>query len=349
MRFFLKKFFLVFFIGLLLYSLIGLFSHVFAQLQSFNITASPNSFDIKIQPGTSVTKSFRLRNNTDSTLPLTVTLKKLTPDQNGDVTITDFKDAESYKNWITVSSSLSALPREWTDVSFTLSVPKEAAFGYYYALFISPQQDKTQVNTPQAKLTGSLAIPILVFVEKPGAKTSGEFLQFTTNSSFYEYLPVTFSTLFANKGNVHIKPVGNIFIKDWTGKTVDSIDINKGLGSILPGGKRTFTSVWDNSFITSEPKMEDGKAVLDSKGQPQTQLQFHFDRVLSLRFGMYTAHALVVVSGQTRDTAYELSTSFWVIPWKIALGLLAFIILAGIGLTNTLKSMWKTGRKVLKL
>lgn len=326
-----------------------LLATVSAQTQQpFNITSSPNSFDIKVDPGSTTTEKMRLRNNSDTPLSLTVSVKKLTPDVNGDVTIADFPMHAAEKDWITVPSTVSALPREWTTIPFTISIPKEAAFGYYYALFISPADaNGNAVTAPQAKLHASLAIPLLVYVQKPGAKTDAQFVSFESNASFFEFLPVTFTTIFANKGNVHSKPVGNIFIKDWTGATVATLDINKTAGSVLPSAKRAFTTVWDDSFITNEPVVEDGKQVVNSHGQPQTKWVFHFDRVLSLRFGKYTAHALVVVSGESHDVSYEMATTFWVFPWRIFLALLLVVILAGVGLLNTIVTLWHHGKRML--
>lgn len=319
-----------------------------AQQQQFDISTTPHAFDLTAKPGDTIKKIIRVRNNADTAFKLSVTLKKLIPDTNGKINLVDFTN-EDYRSWIKFdNSSVSALPKEWVDIPFTLSIPKTASYGYYYAIMLSSQDKASQPTTPQAKLTGAVAIPVLLSVEKPGASFTGYLTSFVTNESFFEYLPVTFLTTFTNKGNVHTKPHGNIFITDMTGNTVASLTINKDLGSVLPNGSRTFETVWNDSFITYEPKVEDGKEIMDSSGKPEYHMVFHFDRVLHLRIGKYTAHALLVVSTDTKDISYESSTAFWVFPWKIVSGLIIFVILAGIGLFQTGKSIFRTVRKIFK-
>ncbi|MGH7246081.1 MAG: hypothetical protein ACREGI_04050 [Candidatus Levyibacteriota bacterium] len=320
-----------------------------AQQSEFNLSTTPHAFDLTSLPGQKISKTIKVRNNTDTSLSLSVTIKKLIPDRSGQILISDFTSSEDYQHWLTIdSSSISALPKEWVDVPFTITIPKDAAYGYYYAILLSASQNQQAVNTPQAKLTGAIAIPVLLDVQKNGTSFSGKLTNFVTSSGFYEYLPVTFLTTFVNMGNVHIKPHGDIFITDWKGTQVASLPVNKDLGSILPNGTRVFATDWNDSFITKDPKIVDNKVATDKNGNPTYELHLHFDRVLHLRMGKYIAHALLVVSTDTKDISYEQTTTFWVFPWKIILGMLVFVLLAGIGLFNTLHSIWKHGKKLLK-
>lgn len=315
-----------------------------AQSQPFNVTTSPNAFDLSATPGSTLKQTIKLRNNGDTNQTLKIEIKKLVPTSNGQITILDFKKEEEYQHWIVIGGEQNAKSgavlyptkiKEWTFIPFTINVPETAAFGYYYALVISPESVKTPENTSQTHLTGAVAIPILLAVQKDGMKFEGSFDEFKTNSNFYEYLPTNFMTTFNNTGNVHVKPVGSIFIKDMFGKQVAIVPINKEQGSVLPSAKRTFESTWTDSFIYYE-KQEDGSK----------KLKFKFEKILDLRIGKYTANALVVVSAKDRDYSYEKSTTFWVFPWKIVLGGLIFVILAGIGFISTTKS---TAGRISKL
>ncbi|MDE2025396.1 MAG: hypothetical protein KGJ07_02805 [Patescibacteria group bacterium] len=321
----------------------------FAQEAGLNLTASPTSYDLVAAPETTLHETLRIRNNTDTPVNLTVSLKKLVADANGQITLQDFQKGDDYAQWISIeNASISARLREWVDIPFTLTVPNTAAFSYYWAIVVSQTNQHTTLTGPQAKITGAVAIPVLLAIRKNGLVFSGSITSFQSSQNFYEYLPATFNLTFKNSGNVHIKPRGNIFITDWTGKQVDTIGFNTASANVLPGSQRTFTTIWDNGFITSEEKIEDGKILTDANGKPQTELKIHFDRLLNFRIGKYSATALVVVSGDKRDYSFEQTTNFYVFPWKIIMGIIILVLLAGIGLANTVKSIIFAIKKLFK-
>ncbi len=329
----------------LLFVCFSLVSEAFAQQIPFNVTVTPQFFDITTTPGKILTEKVRLRNNNDSPTTYTLSIQKVIADSNGNVSVRDFQQGEDEKSWISISSAtVSAQPKEWTDIPLTITIPKDATFEHDLALFISTTSPKKQTNGTQ--ITGSIVIPLLITVQKNGAHIDGKLENFLTNAGWYEYLPVTFSTVFLNRGNVHTQPRGNIFITDWTGRQVATLDINAGQGEVLPNAKRIFTTDWNSGFITYDTKMEDGKPIIDKNGNPQKELKLHFDHVLDFRIGKYTATALLVISGEKRDYSFEQTTSFFVFPWKIVLGILVFVLLAGIGLANTIKSIFMGIRKL---
>ena len=199
---------------------------------NYDVTVSPVFFDLTSNPGETVTTKVRIRNNTTSPLPIKLEIKKLTGDENGDLTIKDSSNDDSL-SWITFDNgnTIVANPLEWTDVPFTIKVPQSAAYGYYFA--ISFTQDNTSpLKKTGTTITGAAAVPILLNVKKEGAKQDGKLLSFTTDKPWYEYPPVKFSTTFENTGNVHIRPTGNIFIKDMFGREVASLNVNESNGTI---------------------------------------------------------------------------------------------------------------------
>ncbi len=318
------------------------------EQQPFDLTVSPQYFDIAVDPGGDVKKTFRIRNNGTAPVDLKVEIKKLTTKNAGEVVVEDPGKNDDFANWITLGKdpNFQALPREWTDVSFEIKVPSTAAFGYYFAFLISPKASVTQSNVPAAKLTGAIAIPVLMNVKKSGAVTRGLIKEFKTDKLVYEYLPINFETTFENQGNVHIIPQGNIFITDWLGKQVGVINVNEANGAILPQSQRTFTSSWSDSFIYWEPKTENGKALTDRNGKAVQDLKIRWDKILDLRIGKYTASELLVVSGETRDTTYEAKITFTVFPWKIVLGALAVALFALVGIYSIVRTIVKKVKSI---
>lgn len=319
---------------------------LFAQeAENFDTTVSPTFVELSAKPGTTVTQSVRLRNNTNAQVTLVPEIKIMGGDETGELTIKD--TPEEHLSWLTVENEQITLPsNEWVTVPFTIQIPENAAFGYYWALtFTAANASSTTTGTT---LNASIAVPVLLTVDKEGAKTEGKLLDFKTDSFYYEYPPVTFVTQFQNLGNVHIRPRGNIFIKDFLGRTVGTLTINEAQGGILPTLKRTFESKWNDGFITYEPKMNNGEVVLDENGNPEREMKIHYQKLLDLRIGKYTATALVLVSGQDRDYTYERTISFFVFPWKVVLILIAITIFVGIGLFTTGRTIFRKVRRIFK-
>jgi hypothetical protein len=183
-------------------------------------------------------------------------------------------------------------------------------------------------------------------VKKPGAKMQGKLLSLKTDSNWYEYPPVKFLTQFQSTGNVHVRPTGNIFIKNWLGQQVATLNVNNSQATVLPDTIKTFDSSWNDSFITNEPKLEYGQPKLDKNGKPQTQLKINWEKILNIRIGPYTASEVLVISTDTKDIPYEAHVSFFVFPWKLVLGSILFIIFAGIGFYNSIKNLV---RKIIRI
>ncbi len=327
---------------LVLATLFLTFSHVLAQNNpsNYDVTVSPVFFDLSANPESSVSDKIRVRNNTNSPLPIRIEVKRLTADVNGDLTLKQ-DNSDNSLSWIKFKDlSFVAKPLEWTDIPFTIDIPKDAAYGYYYAVTFK-QDDASPLAKTGTKISGAAGVPILLNVKREGAKFEGKFINFKVDADWYEYPPVRIMATFENTGNVHIRPHGNIFIKDWLGRQVAVLDLNATQGAILPDTKKTFESSWNDSFITSEPKVEEGQVVLDKNGKPKTELKIRFDKILDLRIGRYTATALVVISTDNKDIPFQSQVSFFVFPWKVVIGIILFILFAGIGFFSTFKNIIK--------
>ncbi|MDE2591036.1 MAG: hypothetical protein KGL95_15370, partial [Patescibacteria group bacterium] len=294
------------------------FSAAYAQkTPAIDLTISPTVLELVATPGDTLTQKFRVRNNGSQATTLGITVDKLTV-QDGQITPTNPTPADDFMSWISFDKkTFSANPKEWTDVSITLTIPKSAAFGYYYALRIEPITATESANTPAAKLIGQIVLPVLLTVRSPGAKSEVQLLNFQT-PSLVEYLPAVFSVTIKNTGNVHVKPRGNIFIQGPGNVDLGTLDINPTFGIVLPGATRTFQSTWDDGFLVQEPVIEDDGAVkTDTAGKPVTHLVINWDKLTHFRIGKYSASALVVYDNGKRDVPLEQTVTFWVFPYKL--------------------------------
>ena len=282
---------------------------------NYDVTVSPVFFDLTANPGDSLSNKIRFRNNTTSPLPIKITVEKMTGDVNGDLTLREDNSDQSL-SWVKFSrQTFVANPLEWTDVPFTIDIPKDAAYGYYFAVSFT-QDNNSPIKRTGATITGAAAVPILLDVKKAGAKADAKIVSFSADNYVNEYLPVNFSIKVQNQGNIHVSPHGNIFINEGN-QSIASLDVNPTLGNIIPDTNKTFTVPWSDGFLVREPVLEAGQPKLDKNGKPIETITINWDKLTSFRIGKYTANLLLVYDNGTRDVPLEANISFWVFPWKV--------------------------------
>ena len=292
---------------------------------NYDVTVSPVFLDLSENPGDTINTKIRIRNNTTSPLPIKLEVKKMTGDANGDLTLKDTSSDNSLTWFKFESNTFVAKPLEWTDIPFTITIPKDAAYGYYFAISFT-QDTGSSLKTTGTAITGAAAIPVLLDVRKAGAKAEAKIVDFSTSNYVSEYLPVDFKVVLQNSGNVHILPHGNIFISSGTNKNIAAIDFNPGSGNIIPSTKRIFDVSWSDGFLVYVPVMENGQPKLDKNGKQVKTLQINWNKLTSFRVGKYTADLIVVYDDGTKDVSLEKSINFWVIPYK-ALAVIAIVII----------------------
>lgn len=332
-----KKLFLL--IPLFVIAFIAVFSFSsFAQTQpGYDVTVSPVFFDFSANPASQVSDKIRLRNDTASPITVKLNVQRLMGDINGNFTLNS-NNSDGSLSWIKFGTSVIVTkPLEWTDIPFTIDIPKDGAYGYYFAISFEEVKNG-QAARSGAQLTGAAAVPILLDVRKEGARAEAKILEFKTANYVNEYLPVDFTVKVENTGNIHVKPHGNIFISSGNSKSLASLDINPNLGSVLPQSARIFTASWLDGFAVMEPIVIDNQPKLDKNGKPQMHLVINWDRLTSFRVGKYDANLLLVFDNGTKDIPLEANLSFWVFPYKLItgmiVGLIILILLARFALKN---------------
>lgn len=312
-----------------------------------NLTVSPPVIELNAKPGDKITERFRLRNNQSTPINLGIDVKKLSSDStSGEPIPAEPTKDDDFISWLTVDpSSVTVLPKEWTDVNFEIKIPENAAYGYYYVLRIHPAQNEA-VKGSGATVQGQVLVVVLLNVVKEGAKAKAGLVSFTPSIIVSEYVPVTFTAKVSNTGNVHVKPAGNIFIRSFHQKDIAILDINAGRQTVLPGGTRTFTSTWDDGFIVREPIIENGVAKLDKNGKLATKIAINWDKLTHFRIGPYTATLLMVYDDGKRDATIEGSATFWLIPYTAIIVILVSLIVLIVVLRFLLR--WYIRRELRK-
>jgi hypothetical protein len=308
-----------------------------------DLTTSPLPINLTAAPGTTVTTDIRIKNNSG---PQTVKVSLMKFGAYGDTgkpILKDRQPGDDYFDWVSFNpGSFLAPTDQWQTVKMTIKVPKDGAFGYYYAVIFTPANGR-----PTGKgnvLLGSTAVLVLLDVQNPNAKRTLQIVSYTASKHIYEFLPASFEVKFHNSGNVHVQPHGNIFISHGN-KQVASLVVNTQEGNILPGTNRIFDVPWADGFPAYANKQKNGSDVLDKSGQNETRLEWDWKHFSKLRFGKYTAHLTAVYDNGKEDVPLDATVSFWVIPWRILFGVLFVLTLVGVGLWASGKNLYRGVRR----
>ena len=314
-----KLFIQAFFISLFLLSSLP------AQAQSgdLRLTTSPLPISLITEPGKTIQTPLRIKNDGTATETLKVSLMKFKAyGAEGAPLLLDREEGDDFFNWVRFSEETFLVrPNEWKTLTATFTVPDTAAFGYYYALVFSRADENVAVKAGETTLTGGTAVLVLLEAKVPNAKREVTVTSFEVSRKWYEFLPATFTVNLKNTGNVHIAPTGNLFIGREGEKEIASIKVNQDKGNVLPDSGRTFTFKWDDGFLRYIDQVEDGKTILDDKGNPKQVLDWNWKDASKLRFGKYQAKLLLVYDDGKRDIPLEGVVSFWVMPWRVILAL----------------------------
>lgn len=313
-----------------------------------NLTLSPTFLNLVTDPGVPVSSQLKIRNNSNVREYLKFTLATFGAEgDDGDTPVLkEVTSQDQFPKWISFSEDQFIVdPNEQKTIRFTISPPKDAALGYYYALMV--QRIKEAVpGQRQTIVSGSPAFLVILEVRDPNAKRELELIKFTTSQSVYEYPPVDFKITFKNTGNIHLVPSGDIFI-DWgSSKDVGVIRSNEFRGNILPQTSRTYTASWTDGFIARIPKRDkDGNLISNKNGEIEYETKWDFNKLTKLRIGRYTAHLVAVYDNGTRDIPLEGTVSFWVIPWKIIGVGLIVLVLVLFGLKSIFSSIFSRNKR----
>lgn len=257
------------------------------------VSLSPLTFEINVNPGEVVSNYITVFNNEASKQSYILEAEDFSAvGELGNVVID--KDAPkqvSAKQWLTFApQSFDVDPGKSRDIQFTLHVPLDAdPGGKYTSVLVSTAP--TSQGVSGVGIASKVASLLLIRVA--GNVTEKITVQSFDAPAFSEGGPIDFTLRLKNEGTVHLKPVGFVFIKNWSGGETDKVAIPQ--ERIIPGTTRATKITWNSKWL----------------------------------FGKYTAN-FTGIYGSVNDPL-SASVSFWVIPWKllgsILLGLLIIIFL----------------------
>jgi hypothetical protein len=271
------------------------------------VTISPPYFDYSLNPGDTVLDVIKVYNEDPYPITLYPQLMNFTATEGEEGGTPSFYPAgedpygTALAPWITVDTDepFTIQPNERANIPFAINVPKDGAQpgGHFGAVVLSttpPEQKGGEVGIGQ-QIASLILVRVSGEVREIGA--IAEF-GFADKQVWYNYLPVDFFLRFENSGNTHLRPAGNLFIKNWYGRQVAAIKVNPEFGGVLPNSIRRFTFGW--------------KHIVNPDGTSDLWREWH-----NFALGKYTA-TLVVNYGSTNQILSDVRT-FYVWPWRLML------------------------------
>lgn len=280
-----------------------------AQTITLSVGVSPTSEKITLNPGDEYPGEIVFWNLSSTTTTYKVSVSGFKQAENMPGTaiiLTEEEDSKalySASSWITLEKEeIELVPNKNIKVKYTIKVPQDATEGEYNAevYLLSKEDDTDKQGTYTSTVLGS-GVPILIKIGEEYIE-SAELLSFITDKKIYEYPDVIFSTTIKNLGNTHITPIGEIAITNIFGQEVDRIQFNRSSQSLLRENSGIYEDEWYNKALLSE-----NNQIMFG---PMTASLVSTYRTISPGFAPLTAE-----------------TTFWIIPWKIIIGILVAIVL----------------------
>lgn len=285
----LKNIFYVLFLGI---CFLEFTKSVLAQ-NALGLSAIPPRLEVTVKPGEHLTKEIKVTNNSDTERVInTKIIDFIVVDQKGTPIKLENESGNKWSasQWIQTSeSSFKLKPQETKAFVLTIIVPENATPGGHYAMVLHNPSNEVVLSETGSAIEANVGT--LVYITVPGEIKQQASVDYIKYPKFSEYGPINFETSISNLSDIHIKPVGNIEIRNWFGGKTANITYNESNNNIFPGTSHVFKNTLDQKWL----------------------------------FGRYKAslNATYGTSGSPL-TAY---VSFWVIPYKILILIITVIIL----------------------
>lgn len=318
--------------SILAYCLIGSVAAQAATIPNndFSLEVSPSPLVTTVKPGVPSTLELKIHNAGLKKERLKIESRDLDVLQSTQDINISTKTSKSLAGWITYAAPTFVIePGDWYTQKVTIDLPDEAGFSYPFAVVISRADDTGASTAPGRVLQGSIAVFTLINVDKPGAIRKLELASITTSQAVYEYLPATIQLALKNTGNSIVQPYGNIYLQNSSNdqSPLATLPVNDSRAYILPGATKKFTATWVDGF----PVYTD-----DATGR---HLDWDIGTIGHLRVGKYIAKVVAVYNDGSRDVPVSGEVSFWVLPWKLLLGVLVVVALLGVSLWTIIRQL----------
>ena len=285
-----------------------LFKGVLAQ-ERVGISISPLTFELTANPGDVLTNKLKVYSPTEATISIKMEVEDFKPvGEIGQVRVEPEEEIiYSLKRWVkTEPTEFTLEPGEQKFVDFEISVPENAEPGGKYGSVLATITGLTGEATGVAI---AQKVGALLLLTVSGEVREDLMVREFTAPSFLEYGPVPFSIRFENRGTVHLRPRGFVTITNIWGKKVADVPFPQ--LNVMPGAVRKIETSWENKWL----------------------------------IGRYMA-TLVGSYGTANLPFNPPVLTFWVFPWKVALGIILALAVITFYFYKT-RRRWRLALRIL--
>lgn len=263
-----------------------------------DFVVGPGRAEISVSPGETIVKEITVTNRISAGRIFKLEVEDIAGTLDGSSAV-ELSGAErgpySIRDYISFPTDTFTLDLgERARIPVTIKIPENAEpGGFYGSVLVST--DRTGESDPGVPRSPVIArVGSLFFVTVRGdIEMSGQTksVQTLDGKAWYEEGPVNLGITYENTGSVHVNPYGEISITNMFGEEVGFVELDPWF--VLPKSLRTREITWDREFL----------------------------------FGRYKVTARI--NRGYDNQIDEVSTTFWVLPWKIVLGIFfaVFIII----------------------
>lgn len=271
------------------------------------IEVSPYRIEENVEPGDTVTRTVRVTNTSDRERTFYADLMDFTVvGEGGNVRLMRRGENEGrfLTDWVDIGTAgMHFEPGESREVNIIFEIPEDVGPGAYHGAVVFGPSPPSEEDIDGSFLGLTHQVGVLALFNVVGdVDVDARIREFSTDQLIYDApFEARFLSRVENTGNLHIKPMGSIIIKNMRGSEVANIPLNRDGFNALPGRIRRLEAGWADDF----------------------------------GFGPYTAHLTLSFGESTRRggtgirTTFD-ETSFWVVPRGLLLriaGVLVFVLL----------------------
>lgn len=218
-----------------------------AQAPSFTgLTVAPFILELDVPKGGSANSEITVTNNYDKDLYLITTPKDFLASGDGrPIFVPDEVENDltfSLASWIKlqVPDKFPIKARQEIKVPFTISPPANAEDGTHYGALLFNYTSGEDVGGSVIKQS----VGPIILVRYGWGRERGHVELSPEKKVYWSPDQVDFTANFINEGNVHVKPKGEIYIKDIFGRVVATPFVNRDGANVLPKTNRLFSASW---------------------------------------------------------------------------------------------------------
>lgn len=263
-----------------------------------DFVVGPGRAELVVSPGETIVQEITVTNRISENRTFKLDVDDITGSADGSsaVALTDgARGPYSLRDYISFPENTFTLGLgERARIPVTIKIPADAEPGGLYGSVLISTERSTLEGGEASRSPIIARIGSLFFVTVRGeVERSGSVKGISTVDGkwWYEEGPVNLSILYENTGSVHVNPYGEINITNMFGEQVGFVELEPWF--VLPKSLRSRDVLWDREFL----------------------------------LGRYTVTAKI--NRGYDDVVDEVTTTFWVLPWKIVLGtfFILFIII----------------------